>query len=47
MANCELAASFGVDYIDFIFSFIFLFGFTEVFRKKYFFFFFFGNAAGP
>jgi hypothetical protein len=39
--NCELSASFGVNYIDFIFFFYFFFGFTEVFGKNIFFFFFF------
>jgi hypothetical protein len=49
MASCELAASFGINYIlDFIFS-TFIFGFTEILEKKYFFlffFFFFGSTAG-
>jgi hypothetical protein len=40
LANCKLAASFGIIYIDFIFFFYFLFRFIGVFGKKIFFFFF-------
>jgi hypothetical protein len=36
---CKLAAFFGVDYIDFIFSFIFFLGFVKVLKKKIFFLF--------
>jgi hypothetical protein len=43
LANCELVASFRINFIDFIFCFYFFsfFGFTGIFKQKNIFFFLF------
>jgi hypothetical protein len=41
LVNCELAASFEITYIDFIFFFYFLFRFTGIFEKKIYIYIFF------